>query len=620
MSNSLHSRGRRHGADADRAATQAAADGGAAVARAQPTRLDLLPWIAGLVTLVAVAWCSATDRWTPQAWSTPTAYLEPYTNDVLGGLATIKAAAEGHARPLAWKIVPQLGAPYDGNWSDWPSIEELQYAFFGSLANIFGLFTGLNVALLVAHALAAVTFFLVARELDCANLWAFVAALAFGLAPFIFAQSPHHLTIAYAWHVPLFLLVWRWVSDEPGLPFGTRRFGWAVAIAFITGLQSVYYTNILCQLTLLGAGVVAVRTRSWAPLRSALAVVAAAAAAFALMNVDTWSFNAVHGRNPGALVREYKWLEIYGLKLVDLFVPPVAHQSRMLGGFAAAHRAAAPLQDEGSYLGLVGLACLGLLAATAVGDVVKRRADAVPMAAWQVLWIVLCFSTGGFNTILGALGFTLFRTGCRYSIVILAIVLLYAAQRLTAWQRTAAARTTADTLWIGSVTAAAAACIVILWDQVPRAPAAEVTATLARQVASDREFVARMESALPPGAMVFQLPIMDYPESPAPGMGSCDHLRPYLHSRQLRFSFGSMKGRPREQWQKELGQMPFEQAVARIKERGFAAIFINRNGFPDKGRQVEEKLVEMGYSAPPIRSATGDLTCILLDAPAPDKG
>ena len=584
------------------------------------------------MTLVALAWCSGTGRWTLAAWNTPTAYLEPNANDVLGGLATIKAASEGHARPLAWKIVPQLGAPFDGNWSDWPSIEELQYAFFGILANLFGLFASLNVALLVAHVLAAVTFFLVARGLDCTNLWAFVAALAFGLAPFIFAQSPHHLTVAYAWHIPLFLLVWKWVSEEPGLSFGSRRFCWALAIAFVTGLQHIYYTNIFCQLTLLGAGVVAARTRSWAPLRSGLAIVAAAAAAFALMNVDTWSFNAVHGRNPGALVREYKWLEIYGLKLVDLFIPPVTHQSRMFGAFATAHRAAAPLQDEGSYLGLVGLASLGLLAATAVIDVVKRRADAVPMAAWQVLWIVLCFSTGGFNTILGALGFTLFRTGCRYSIVILAIVLLYAAQRLTAWQWTAASRTTADTLRTGSITAAAAACIVILCDQVPHAPAPEVTATLARQVAADREFVARMEAALPRGAMVFQLPIMDYPESPSQGMGSCDHLRPYLHSRQLRFSFGSMKGRPREQWQQavqkqmlngatlnqQTQQIQFNQnsvgtAVDEMRTRGFAAIYVNRNGFPDRGKGLEKCLLELGYLKPPIDSAAGDLVCIPLE-------
>ena len=56
------------------------------------SRLSVLAWIAALVTLVALAWCSGTGRWTLAAWNTPTAYLEPDANDVLGGLATIKAA------------------------------------------------------------------------------------------------------------------------------------------------------------------------------------------------------------------------------------------------------------------------------------------------------------------------------------------------------------------------------------------------------------------------------------------------------------------------------------------------------------------------------------------------
>jgi len=574
--------------------------------------LAALPWIAALAATVALAWCTATDRWTAQAWNTPTQYLDGFYCDVVSTFAAMKVTAEGHFWPLSWKTVPELGAPFEANWNDWPSIEEIPILFYGLLTKAFGLFAGLNLALLTGHLLAAITFFLVARWLDCAALWAFVGGLAYGLAPFIFAESPHHITVAYAWHVPLFLLVWKWTSVEPGLEFGSRRFWWALGIGFLTGLQNVYYTNILCQLTLLGAGCLSLRTGSRAPLKTALAVIVAAAAAFALMNVDSWAYKAVHGPNSGVLVREYKWLEIYGLKLVDLVVPPVTHHLQLFADFARSHREATPLQDEGSYLGLIGLAALGLLVASAIAAAVGKRANSIPIEAWQVLWIVLCFSTGGFNAIVGAAGFTLFRTGCRYSIVILAIALLYAAQRLTALHKAAAFRTDPETLRIGTLTAAIAASLVILWDQVPRAPKPEQTAIIARQVEADREFVAKMEAALPAGAMVFQLPIMEFPESPAPGVPPYDHFRPYLYSKQLRFSYGSMKGRPREQWQQDLGKVPFEKAVAEIQDRGFAAIYINRNGFPDKAKQIEEKLVEMGYSTTPIRNATGDLVCVPL--------
>ena len=136
-----------------------------------------------------------------------------------------------------------------------------------------------------------------------------------------------------------------------------------------------------------------------------------------------------------------------------------------------------------------------------------------------------------------------------------------------------------------------------------------------RQVDADREFVGKMEATLPAGAMVFQLPIMEFPEMPAPGVPPYDHFRSYLYSKNLRYSFGSMKGRPREAWQKELGKRSLEEAVAEIKKRGFAAIYINRNGFPDRALPVEKALRAMGYTKPPIVSATGDLVCIPLEKP-----
>jgi hypothetical protein len=610
----------------------------------QGDRLRTWGPLALLLAIVALAWCTGNDRWSPASWGVPTAYLEPDKGDVVHALAMMKAVGDGEFVPLTWKKVDSLGAPNTANWNDWPLVEELLVVFYGLLGRLFGLFGGLNVGTIVAHLSAAAAFYVVARWEDCDQPWAFVAALAFGLAPFIFAQSPFHITTEYVWHVPLFLPIWRWIATEPGIVWGSRRFWFAVAVGFIAGLQSPYWTNILCQLTLLGASIMYWRNRSWPAFKSALAVIGAAALAFALMNLDTWTYRLTEGPNPGALSREYKWMEIYGLKLVDLVIPPATHHSDTFAAFAIKHKIgdaargippASPLQDEGSYLGIVGLLALGWLLWAAVADAVKGRANDIPLAAWQVLWIVLCFTTGGLNAILGAFGFTLFRTGQRYSIVILAIALLYAAQRLTAWQRQAAASTPAEQLRIVVLTAAASLCALILWDQVPRAPSREQTATLARQVEADREFAVKMEAALPAGAMVFQLPVMEFPESPLPGIPSYDHFRPYLYSKNLRFSYGSMKGRERERWQPAVQGKFFEgasldqqagiirvneanarAAVDELKRLGFSAIYVNRNGFPDRGKGLEEALLALGYDKPPIRNATGDLACFIIEPEA----
>ena len=120
-----------------------------------------------------------------------------------------------------------------------------------------------------------------------------------------------------------------------------------------------------------------------------------------------------------------------------------------------------------------------------------------------------------------------------------------------------------------------------------------------------------------------------------PGVASYDHFRPYLHGGRLRYSFGSMKGRPREEWQKGVQQKLFEGAVPdqqaqkirfsianvnaaidEIQKRGFKAIYINRNGFPDRGQGLFEALAELGFDTPPVMSPLGDLSCVMLDKPS----
>jgi hypothetical protein len=560
--------------------------------------------LAGLLLLAAVtlAWCGANSKWTTADWALPASYADREHGDVLQHLAFFKAAKDGHFAPLRSKIVPELGAPEDANWNDWPIVEELQISAAGLLARAIGIFATLNVALLLGHLLAAMAFYAVARHSSVSMEWAFVGGLAYGLAPFLFAQSPHHLFVQWCWHVPLFLPVWRWVATEPGIALGGRRFWFGIFVALLAGFQMVYYTAIFAQLVVLGALVAFARARQWRPLLSALLIVVAAAFAFALMNIDTWAYRLAHGPNPGALDRPFKWLEIYALSVTNLFVPPLQHHWELFRAFAERHAAEAAQADEGSYLGLAGLAAFLFLAGVAVVAVVRRQAGRIPLETWQVLWIVLTFTSGGLNTFAGLFGFTFLRTGCRYSVVILAIALLFAAQRLSAWQP--------RPRWIAGLAALLVAALV-WWDQTPRPPSAESRQSVEKDIASDRKFVAAMEAALPAGATIFQVPVMDYPESPLANVPAYEPFRPYLHSERLRFSFGTNKGRTTDQWPHSLEKLPLAQVVSEVKSHGFAALWIDRQAFPENSSILIDNLQTLGCG-PAIESDAGDQACVLL--------
>lgn len=588
-----------------------------------------------ILGITQLAWCAANSMWSAADWGLPTTYVDPVYSDFVGTCGYLKAMAKGHFLPFGWKPIPDLGAPRAADWSTSPTPDELLLGFFGLLAKLLGLFAGFNAGVLLGHLTAAAAFYFVARADACSVLWASLGALTFGLAPYLFAESPHHVNCLYAWHIPLFIPVWKWMVATPSVSLGSRRFWLAISIGFLTGLQNPYYTNVFCQLTLLGAAFVAWRTRSRVPLVSAVAVVGAAAMAFIISNLDTVSHRLLHDVEnvPFIAQREYRWMDIYGFKIVDLFIPSVRHHAASLAKFGLEHRQASVLNDEEgcAYLGMVGIAGLLWLAAVAIRAMSERRESTVPLAAWQVLWIVIFFNTGGLNSTIAAFtGFTLFRTACRYSIVILAIVLLWAARRLTALQTDAARRTPPETMRIGIATAAVGLGMLILWDQVPRSPQPQDRAMIARQVAADREFVGQMEERLPPAAMVFQLPVMD--GSPQRGVPSSDHFRPYLYSTHLHFSHGATPGSEALRWQQAVQQgllagavlnqqtqevqfdsRSFAAAIEEMRKKNFAAIYINRNGFPDRGQGLEKTMRELGYQKPPINSATGDLVCIMLE-------
>ena len=554
-----------------------------------------------------MAWCYSNSLWTWTDWQLPTAYAGPYKgrdqSDILIYSAFIRAGRDGHFAPFCSKLVPELGAPYEANWNDWPYLEYRPLYLIGVLARGIGVFAALNIALLSFHLLAGLCFYFVARYRKIDIVWSFAAALAFGLASFIFSQSPDHPMVALCWHVPLFLIVWGWLTDGSGVTPGSTRFWFGTAVGFIAGLQNPYYSTTFCQLVLLIAVVMCIRTGKRDYLISGASFIAASVAAFVLINVNPWLQQISMGRNRGAVVREFQWVEIYALKLLDLFVPPMRHQLSLFQSFAQWRAHVAILHDEGSYFGIVGAAALCLLIVVAIRAALIRSGErgTVPAPIWQILWIFLFFTTGGLNAIAAALGFTYLRAGCRLSIIILAISLLFAAEWLTRYRARSAL----------SIISAVACCLIVLGDQVPAPIAAGDKALVVRQISSDRKFVADMEAALPTGAMVFQLPIMDFPESPLRTETSYDHLRPYLFSQHLRFSFGSMKGRPREQWQHEIEKLSLADAVAAIKTRGFSALYVSRPGYGEVARELEENLRVLGYDKI-IDSPERDLFCVLL--------
>jgi hypothetical protein len=568
-----------------------------------PARADLLRALL-LALVAALVWCTIFDRWTAAAWQTPLEYRAvPEEADVMTLFAGTKATRDGYVTPLTMVDVPQLGAPFSASWNDFPVAEKPLYWLTGLLARLIGVFPADNFAVMFGQVLAAVSFYAAGRLLNCAWTWAFAGGLVFAFSCYAFSHGQHHLTVLYYWHIPLCLVVCEWLLRGEKIDFGDPRFFFALAIAIITAVQNVYYTSVFVQFLAWGA-LVQVWRHGWRYALPAVVLVAVMAATFAFMNVNTFIYHFLHGPNDAAVSRDYHWLEVYGLKLVDLVVPPPDHRFPWFADWGTSHLKEVLLSPGelpvSGYLGIIGLAALGWLVVVSILRLLEGKRP--PLEAWLILWLVLEGSVGGLNGILGALGFTFFRATTRYSIFILLIVLLFAARRLSQIELRPKFILPA---------AVVVAVLLALADQAPPLLSDADVAATARQVANDRDFAHALEARLGPGGMVFQIPVMDFPESPIRGIPPYDHFRLYLYTDSLRFSFGSDKGRPREAWQKLLLRAPLPTAIQALESYGFGAVYVNRNGFPDHGAALEKAFKAAGLTDE-INDREGDLFCVLL--------
>jgi hypothetical protein len=111
--------------------------------------------------------------------------------------------------------------------------------------------------------------------------------------------------------------------------------------------------------------------------------------------------------------------------------------------------------------------------------------------------------------------------------------------------------------------------------------------------------------------MLFMLPLVEFPEGRDPGAREYEHLRPYLHSHRLRFSFGTDKGRPRESWQLETAALSPDRMVESLERYGFAGILLDRRAYPNKAADLLADLAAAGRHAVAAHTA-GDYVFVPL--------
>lgn len=525
---------------------------------------------------------------------------------------------------------PNLGAPHGQSLEDFPQADALNYLivkFFalfsrhaGLVINLFGLST---------YVLTTWSALAVMRHFRVAFMPALSAAVLYSLLPYHFARLNGHHFLACYQVVPLSVMLALWLylgrlpwptkrgaadaaATEPELIYlrvdrstvptaletvansgtgGSPLLRWAVAvvIALMQGSAGIYYAFFAIYFLLIGGLAAALQRRRLQPLLATGLLVTVSLGSFAANLAPSFNYWHEHGRNPTVGQRAPKETEIYGLKLAALLLPIPGHRNIPLANLRERYERETAIVSESTWsaqgmaanIGFLGLLCLLL---------VRRPASRV-LEGLSVLNIcgILFATVGGLGMVFSMLITPQIRSQNRVSVYISFFSLCCLALMVQAlWARlatTRARRLAFSGVLVGLVWFA-------LWDQEPHPYRPDFT-RIKREWASDSDFVSRIETALPAGAMIWQIPYAQYPEGPLVyHHAAYPALRFYLHSQTLRWSVGAMNGREGDAWQKKIAALPLDEQLQAVAEAGFRGIQVARRGYPDDGAQVETQLRE----------------------------
>jgi phosphoglycerol transferase len=555
------------------------------------------PWPAAAWPLAAAALALLTACLVLEVWNADLRVPFDYSGDATFTAAVVKHVVDDGA---LWEN-DALGAPRGQELYDFPVFagDNVQLALVRAIGVVVrDPIVAFNLFYLLTFPLAALTAFLVLRRLGVGLPGSLVASVLFSLLPYHFLRGEDHLFLAAYWAVPLgCFLVLSVLADAPLVsPFRSRRTLAILAACVVIGAAAVYYAAFTLVLLAAAAVLAAAARRSLRPVATAGilggAIVASLAVSFAPAIVD----RAREGSNP-AIERFAFETEVFSLRPLQLVLPVRDHRLEPLADIKERYEDQIGVTEASfatlGIVGSVGLALLfGALLLSAVRTGAPRGSPLFRYAAVSAVVALLFAMTGGLAPAVSFLISPQLHAWNRLSVFIAFFALLAVALLLD--------RLRGRTAWA----VAAALLVVGALDQTTGAMTPRYD-EVAAEWRSDETWVDQVDEALPEEAAVLQLPYVPFPSSPPVGrMVDYDEVRPYLHSDDLRWSYGAMKGRP-----EDVGDDIASPAAA--AQFGFDAIAVDRFGYPDNGAAVEAQLRALSKREP-IVSPNGRLALYRL--------
>ncbi|HWW87017.1 MAG TPA: hypothetical protein VNZ26_25650 [Vicinamibacterales bacterium] len=541
--------------------------------------------------------------WTLKLWNADLRVPFDYAGDALFHEQLIKTVVE---RPWVWTN-PNLGAPGGFQLYDFPVVaNDSAHLLAIKLLSIFSRDWALlcNMYFLLGFPLTTWTAMAVFRRFGVGFGPAIVGAVLYAFLPARLLKGENHLFLDVFYQVPLAMMVVLWVTGDapplfeapasgrwPRVALRRSRSWGSLLVCALTASTGAYYAFFTAILLLAGGVWGSSVRRSIRNAASGLTLAAALVVCMCINGIPYIVYQWRHGHNP---VADRVWWEseTFGLKIIQLLLPADGHPINALRTLKQRYDSSTPIiGDSASSLGFVGALGFLLLLGWLVSSEPAQRAGHALRRSLAVLNLfgVLLGTIGGFGAVIALLVTPQIRGYARMSTIVEFFALFAVVLVLDglSCRRPFVARGVLPVV-----------LVLGLLDQATPA-AVRPYAARKREYGSDADLVRRIEASVPAATEVFELPFVGFPEvPPVHRITGYDPVRPYLHSRELRWSYPTMRGRPGDAWARGIAERLPHQMVDGLVDVGFGGILVDRDGYADEGVGIQKALADILGSEP----------------------
>lgn len=517
---------------------------------------EVVYYIIGSISMVLYCFC-ALHLWNYD-WSVPFWYRD---GDNLLSLLFLKRSADG-----IW-FTDNLGAPFYAMQIDFP--------LFGDAINflvrwVLLLLTHENLGLTINFyyiALFPATFcsgFYVLRKLDGNHLFSFMGACLFAALPYRVLRNTAHLDLSNYTFIPFTLLIcWNIYTRNSDAKWTKADFLKLCIILLPVALCGIYYAFFACYLIFV-TFILRYFKDSYVS-KQALASIVTIITFLGIAMLPTLVMKFIYGSNSESPVRWPVDAETYGLKISQFFIPNQGHGISLLEKLLNVY-SNAPVPNEGTeYLGIVG--AIGLLLCFLLLLGFQKKDVRLQLIGKLNLFAILLGTVGGIGSLFALTISAQIRAYNRISVFcgffsIAAIVLLLSKgmQKIKRKRLLAVGGMLISLISLVEQT-------IFQNDQL---------AICAQDYYSDQAFVQQIEEYASEGAMIYQYPYYQFPETaPMNKMGDYALARGYIHSNSLKWSYGDYKGRSSDLWNRALSEKTIPEQIDTMTIVGFEGIYID---------------------------------------------